>query len=129
MNQQQGSGSRNQVQPQQMQLNPRFLQVLMQSDFGEDLMDNEVIRSWIMAKQMQPAPATGMRGHANLDDAGKALLVAEWMKSQQNHEANEQSQGQRGKRGAQQPMYYPGMDEDLMQMQMMQQWAQSQHQM
>jgi hypothetical protein len=84
------------------QQNPAVMQALLQSDIVEDLMDNDLVQQMIMAKQMQGSPR--MRGKAQ--GFGDYPFYGFGQPST-----------------ATTPQFYPGMDEEMMEWQMMQQQA------
>jgi len=95
------------------QMNPQLVQALLQSDMAEDLMDNEALQRFFMAKQMQQQG----QQQSGRGPRGKAQGFGDF--------AQWSSFGQQPSTTSTFPQYMPGMDaEEVMQYQMMQQMNQ-----
>jgi hypothetical protein len=96
-------------------MNPAMMQAFMQSDIVEDLMDNEALQRFFMAKQLQGGQQQGggMRGKAQgLGDFAQFAASGGF--------GGKPSFGQPSASSTV-PQYYPGMDEEMYEWQMMQQ--------
>jgi len=95
------------------QVSPGMMQALMQTDIGQDLMDNDLVQAFMMAKQMQgqqqpsPGPRGSPKGFGDFAQFGGFGQTSTTPTTPQFQ-------------------YYPGMDEDMMRWQMMQQMGQQQ---
>lgn len=105
-------GIRGQVSPT-AQMNPAMMQAFMQSDFGQDLMDSDLAKAFFMAK-MQGQQAQGQSRSPGFRGAAKGFG---------SYGGAFGGFGQPSSPTTPQytPLYYPGMDEEMMEMQMMQQ--------
>jgi len=103
-------GIRGQVSPS-AQMNPAMMQAFMQSDFGENLMDNDMAKAFFMAKmqgQQTQSRSPGFRGQSKgFGSYGGAFGGF----GQPSTPTTPQYT----------PQFYPGMDEEMMEWQMMQQ--------
>lgn len=100
---------RGQVGPS-AQMNPAVVQALLRSDVGEDLMENDLVQRFVMAKQMQGQP-TNMRGRPQgFGDYAQFTGFSGFGQPQASTPTT--------------PQFYPGMDEEMMEWQMMQNMGQ-----
>jgi len=88
------------------QVNPAMMQAFLRSDVGKDLMDNDLVQTWMVAKQMQ-----GQQG-ASHSIRGKPQGFTDLFSGFGQQQPSTPTTT---------PMFYPGMDEEMMQWQMMQQ--------
>jgi len=88
------------------QMNPAIMQALLRSDVAEDLMDSDLVQNMMMAKQMQ-AQQQAMHSRGKPQGFGDYAQFGSF--------------GQTSTTPSSQFQYYPGMDEEMMQWQMMQQ--------